>query len=218
MVTAIEAVAVADHEGRCGWYIVSHSGKACAARTRQRSLLLFSMGTGRDPQELEHCETIISFPGMLSSLPWPRPCIRNGRIVNATAHRTPTFPIADAGKIRDIAPGLRPLGDNGPPGRRCCPAHTHLDTPFGGTTSSDDFETGTAAAFGGRPPWLISRFRHGTPDALDIWWKKADGRATIDYGLHMIVTDLPDAGLEDTTPGSAKESPVSSFSWLIPAC
>ena len=34
-------------------------------------------------------------------------------------------------------------------------------------------------------------------DALDTWWKKADGRATIDYGLHMIVTDLPDAGLED---------------------
>jgi dihydropyrimidinase len=34
-------------------------------------------------------------------------------------------------------------------------------------------------------------------DALDIWWKKADGRASIDYGLHMIVTDLGEAGLED---------------------
>jgi dihydropyrimidinase len=34
-------------------------------------------------------------------------------------------------------------------------------------------------------------------DALDAWWKKADGKASIDYGLHMIVTDLPDAGLED---------------------
>ena len=33
--------------------------------------------------------------------------------------------------------------------------------------------------------------------ALDTWWKKAEGKACIDYGLHMIVTDLPDAGLED---------------------
>jgi dihydropyrimidinase len=34
-------------------------------------------------------------------------------------------------------------------------------------------------------------------DALDTWWKKADGRALIDYGLHMIVTDLGEAGLDD---------------------
>ena len=34
-------------------------------------------------------------------------------------------------------------------------------------------------------------------DALDTWWKKAEDRASIDYGLHMIVTDLGEAGLED---------------------
>src|SRR5260370_1365144 len=34
-------------------------------------------------------------------------------------------------------------------------------------------------------------------DALDTWWKKGEGRAVIDYGLHMIVTDLGEAGLED---------------------
>ena len=34
-------------------------------------------------------------------------------------------------------------------------------------------------------------------DALDTWWKKAEGRACIDYGLHMIVTDLGACGLED---------------------
>ena len=27
-------------------------------------------------------------------------------------------------------------------------------------------------------------------DALDTWWKKADQKASVDYGLHMIVTDL----------------------------
>ena len=80
-------------------------------------------------------------------------------------------------------------------------AHTHLDMPFGGTTSSDDFETGTrAAAFGGTTSIVDFAIQaRGTRmrDALDVWRKKAEGRATIDYGLHMIVTDLAGAGLED---------------------
>src|SRR5712664_2196768 len=79
--------------------------------------------------------------------------------------------------------------------------HTHLDMPFGGTTSSDDFETGTrAAAFGGTTTLIDFAIQaKGTKmrDALDTWWKKADGRAGIDYGLHMIVTDLGEAGLDD---------------------
>src|ERR1700716_2725139 len=79
--------------------------------------------------------------------------------------------------------------------------HTHMDMPFGGTTSSDDFETGTrAAAFGGTTTLVDFAIQpKGTRmrDALDTWWKKAEGKASIDYGLHMIVTDLADAGLED---------------------
>jgi dihydropyrimidinase len=80
-------------------------------------------------------------------------------------------------------------------------AHTHLDMPFGGTTSSDDFETGTrAAAFGGTTSLVDFAIQaRGTKmrDAFDVWRKKADGRACIDYGLHMIVTDLGTSGLED---------------------
>src|SRR5438128_454477 len=80
-------------------------------------------------------------------------------------------------------------------------AHTHLDMPFGGTTSSDDFETGTrAAAIGGTTTIIDFAIQaKGTKmrGALDTWWKKADGRASIDYGLHMIVTDLGQAGLDD---------------------
>src|SRR4051812_37360243 len=34
-------------------------------------------------------------------------------------------------------------------------AHTHLDMPFGGTTSSDDFETGTVAAAHGGTTCLV---------------------------------------------------------------
>src|SRR6476660_1954356 len=76
--------------------------------------------------------------------------------------------------------------------------HTHLDMPFGGTTSSDDFETGTrAAAFGGTTSLVDFAIQaRGTRmrDALDTWWKKAEGKACIDYGLHMIVTDLGTSG------------------------
>ncbi len=79
--------------------------------------------------------------------------------------------------------------------------HTHLDMPFGGTTSSDDFETGTkAAAFGGTTTLIDFAIQpKGTRmrDALDTWWKKAENKASIDYGLHMIVTDLGECGLED---------------------
>ncbi len=79
--------------------------------------------------------------------------------------------------------------------------HTHLDMPFGGTTSSDDFETGTrAAAFGGTTTivdFATQSKGKRMRDALDVWWKKAEGKATIDYGFHMIITDLPQAHLED---------------------
>jgi len=79
--------------------------------------------------------------------------------------------------------------------------HTHLDMPFGGTTSCDNFETGTrAAAFGGTTSivdFAIQTKGTRMRDALDIWWKKAEGKATIDYGFHMIITDLPDAHIED---------------------
>src|SRR3954464_9061172 len=79
--------------------------------------------------------------------------------------------------------------------------HTHLDMPFGGSKSSDDFETGTrAAAFGGTTSIVDFAIQpRGTRmrDALDTWWKKAEGKACIDYGLHMIVTDLGACGLQD---------------------
>src|SRR3974390_1475559 len=80
-------------------------------------------------------------------------------------------------------------------------AHTHLDTPFGGTMSADDFETGTrAAAIGGTTTIVDFAIQaRGTKmrTDLDTWWKKAEGKACTDYGLYMIVTVLPDAGLED---------------------
>jgi dihydropyrimidinase len=74
--------------------------------------------------------------------------------------------------------------------------HTHLDMPFGGTTSADDFESGTiAAAHGGTTSivdFAIQYKGQRLHDAWETWMKKADGKAAVDYGFHMIITDLTD--------------------------
>lgn len=74
--------------------------------------------------------------------------------------------------------------------------HTHLDMPFGGTTSADDFETGTrAAAHGGTTTLIdfaIQTKGQSTLAALETWHAKAEGKTAIDYGFHMIVTDMED--------------------------
>src|SRR6185369_3356270 len=79
--------------------------------------------------------------------------------------------------------------------------HTHMDLPFGGTSSSDDFETGTrAAAFGGTTTiidFAVQYHGQALNQALDVWFAKAQGKATIDYGFHMIVTDMPDQRLPE---------------------
>lgn len=79
--------------------------------------------------------------------------------------------------------------------------HTHLDMPFGGTNSADDFESGTiAAAFGGTTSlvdFAIQTKGESTLKGLDTWHAKAEGKATIDYAFHMIVTDMPDERLPE---------------------
>ena len=91
--------------------------------------------------------------------------------------------------------------------------HTHLDMPFGGTTSADDFESGTiAAAFGGTTTLIDFAIQYkgeSLRTAFDAWRSKAERKAVIDYGFHCIVTDLPDARLEEMD--SLVREGVSSF-------
>ena len=72
--------------------------------------------------------------------------------------------------------------------------HTHLDMPFGGAVSADDFESGTrAAAHGGTTTiidFAIQTKGKSTKEALDTWHEKAEGKTAIDYGFHMILTDM----------------------------
>lgn len=79
--------------------------------------------------------------------------------------------------------------------------HTHLDMPFGGTFSSDDFETGTkAAAIGGTTSiidYAVQPKNTTLFETIDIWNKKAEDKAVIDYGFHLAVTKLDDTARKE---------------------
>lgn len=78
--------------------------------------------------------------------------------------------------------------------------HTHLDLPFGGTYSNDDFDIGhKAAAFGGTTmhiDFVIQPKGGSLHDGLNTWREKAKP-AQIDYGFHMAVTDLRDDVMDE---------------------
>jgi dihydropyrimidinase len=85
--------------------------------------------------------------------------------------------------------------------------------PFGGTRSTDDFETGTIAAAYGGTTTLVDfaiQERGGTlQQALDTWLGKAEGKAAIDYGFHMILREFTPA--LEREMGSIAEQGVTSF-------
>src|SRR5580698_134292 len=125
--------------------------------------------------------------------------IQNGTVVNATGQQKADV-LIEGKTITQVAPNIPPATHTAvdATGLFVMPggidAHTHMDMPVGGTVSADDFLTGTrAAAIGGTTTVVDFAIQaRGTRmrDALDIWRAKADGKACIDYGLHMIVTDL----------------------------
>lgn len=95
--------------------------------------------------------------------------------------------------------------------------HTHLDMPFGGTVSADDFETGTkAAAFGGTTSiidFAIQGKGQTLKETVALWRKKAEGKAVIDYGFHVAVTDLTEAVM-DELPVMVRQG-VTSFKCFL---
>src|SRR3954470_10168874 len=96
----------------------------------------------------------------------------------------------------------------------CVDPHTHLDMPFGGTTTIDDVESGqTAAAFGGTTchvDFIIQPRGTTFADAIEEWRGKANGKQVIDMGYHMAVTDLHEGGsLEELA--SLPEQGITSY-------
>ncbi len=130
-----------------------------------------------------------------------RTLIKGGTIVNADSTVRADV-LVDGERITQIGEGLDTPVDRtiDATGRWVIPGgidpHTHMELPFGGTFAKDTFETGTrAAAFGGTTTIIdfAVQPRGGSfRDGLAAWHEKADGKACIDYGFHVIVSDMRD--------------------------
>lgn len=125
--------------------------------------------------------------------------IQNGTIINADG-RQKSDVLIEGEQIAEIGAGLIPADHTivDATGLLIMPGgidvHTHLDMPFGGTVSADDYRTGTiAAAVGGTTSvidFALQARGHTMREALSTWLAKSRGKACIDYALHMAITDL----------------------------
>ncbi|MGR3379094.1 dihydropyrimidinase [Salipiger abyssi] len=120
--------------------------------------------------------------------------IKGGTIVTADLSYEADV-LVDGGKIVEIGPDLK--GDEVLDATGCyvmpggIDPHTHLEMPFMGTYSSDDFESGTRAALAGGTTMVVD-FALPSPDqglldALQMWDNKST-RAHCDYSFHMAIT------------------------------
>ena len=120
--------------------------------------------------------------------------IKNGTIVTADLTYKADLRIEN-GVIAEIGPNLSGGDELDATGCYVMPGgidpHTHLEMPFMGTYSSDDFESGTRAALAGGTTMVVD-FALPNPgqsmlDALTMWDNKTS-RATCDYSFHMAIT------------------------------
>jgi dihydropyrimidinase len=149
-------------------------------------------------------------------------CIAGGTIVTASETYQADVMVED-GKVFMIGTDLAEAADKviDATGKLVMPGaidvHTHLDMPFGGTTSCDDFTTGHVAALHGGTTMHIdfsTQPKGGSlQDGLDTWHAKANGKAVMDYGFHMIVTDARPEVIEELD--SMVEQGVTSFKCFL---
>ena len=138
-----------------------------------------------------------------------RTLISNGTVVAADGSY-PADVLVDGERIAQIgsAPGgSAPAADQtiDARGKYVIPGgidvHTHMELPFGGTFAKDTFETGTrAAAFGGTTSivdFAVQSKGQSLRAGLDAWHAKAEGNACVDYGFHMIMSDVNDGTLAE---------------------
>ncbi len=138
-----------------------------------------------------------------------RTLITNGTVVNADGSLLADV-LVDGETIALVGQGLAARGVTAErtidaTGKYVIPGaidvHTHMELPFGGTFAKDTFETGSrAAAFGGTTTILdfaVQSKGHSLREGLDIWLAKAEGNTCVDYGFHMIMSDVTDASLAE---------------------
>jgi dihydropyrimidinase len=149
--------------------------------------------------------------------------IKGGTVVNATGAFEADV-LVDGEKIAALlAPGFPAQADEtiDAAGKYVIPGgidgHTHMEMPFGGTFSADTFETGTiAAAWGGTTTiidFAVQPKGSSLLSTLDKWHGKADGRCAVDYGFHMIVSDVTDTSLKEME--SCIDAGVNTFKMFM---
>jgi dihydropyrimidinase len=127
--------------------------------------------------------------------------IKNGRIITADADFTADIYV-EGETIQAIGKNLGVKADKeiDASGKLVFPGgidpHVHLDMPFMGTFSSDNYETGTRAAlFGGTTmviDFILQKQGNSLQSALDEWRSRSDNNCVGDYSFHMAVTDFND--------------------------
>ncbi len=145
--------------------------------------------------------------------------IKNGTIVTATDTYQADV-LIENGKISTIGQLLSEDGAEVVDANGCyvfpggIDPHTHLEMPFGGTITVDDFETGTiAAAFGGTTTVIdFCLTNKGEPlkNAIQVWHDKSKDKAVIDYGFHLMIGEVNDAVL-DELPSVIDDEGITSF-------
>src|SRR5438132_1365228 len=123
--------------------------------------------------------------------------IKNGRIITATDDYVADM-LIDVEIVSAIGKNLLMKADRtiDASNRLVIPGgidpHVHMELPFGGTISSDDFKTGTiAAAFGGTTTiidFAIQSRGMTMTAAHEAWLAKSEGKCAIDYGWHLAIT------------------------------
>ena len=132
--------------------------------------------------------------------------LKNGLVVTATGSYVADVYV-EGEKIKAIGSGLSFKADEtiDASGKYILPGaidpHTHIDMPFMGTTSSDDWKTGSiAAACGGTTTIIDFNLQNKGEmlrDAVDRQKAKADGKTVVDYSVHPGVTDARPEVIEE---------------------
>ncbi|MEZ5887364.1 MAG: dihydropyrimidinase [Paracoccaceae bacterium] len=142
--------------------------------------------------------------------------IKNGTIVTADLTYRADVRVEN-GKISEIGPNLKGDRELDATGCYVMPGgidpHTHLEMPFMGTYSTDDFESGTRAALSGGTTMVVDFVLpapgQGLLDGLQMWHNKS-GRANCDYSFHMAVTWWGEKVFEDMAP-VVREHGINTF-------
>jgi len=136
--------------------------------------------------------------------------IRGGTVVTA-AQSYAADVLIDGERIAGVGPNLQ--GDKVVDAAGCyvmpggIDPHTHLEMPFMGTTTADDYDTGTKAALAGGTTMVVDFCipNHGQK-LLDAWadWDRRSATARTDYAYHMCIISWSDAIREEMAAVVAK--------------